>query len=348
MKTLRKPPARENGKRSCFARKGFFFTFHCPPKALFGVACAVLFFCAGQARAEENPVATPDNVLRDFYFAYSGCQDGQGDGKGVLRLYRKKTGKLAQAINIELEECLAAGYDESDDNPSTGVPDYSWVNKLQAGDFNFDGLEDFAVSSFCGDVNCATDYYLYDAKRQQFRRGFYLSGYDTDFDSENKTVTVSARGDAATHHQTTYRVQDFALLPKINCARHLDPAGPDAGIAVTLSGGDLALDLRFAHAEAFSGSVRFSGKNKRASPQCPLRLKDKEVLAYAEGRARRVAWTLDVHCGVKLFGTLSLVLSDTEGEWIQGSYRQLGDGKVIPLEWDYFCTACDADGGNCE
>jgi hypothetical protein len=293
-----------------------------------------------------DAIATPESVLRDFYFEYDGYQDEDAEKNAALRIYRKKTGKRVQTL--ELAEYFT--YSEFDDKLPAGVPNYSWASKLRAGDFNFDGLEDFAVSSFCGNVNCVTDYYLYDPKRQQFRRGFYLSGYDTDFDPASKTVTVSARGNALTHHQTTYRIQGFQLIPKSVCTRSLNLIEPDAGIAVTLSGGNLALDLRFGHhvetAGGFSGTVRFSS-GKSASPQCPLRLKDKEVLAYnAKGRAQRVAWTLDVDCGVKLFGTLSLILSDTEGEWIQGSYRQLGDGKVIPLKWDNFCEDCD--GGNCE
>jgi hypothetical protein len=293
------------------------------------------------------PVATPDSVLRDFYFEYEGYRDEDVGKNAALRIYRKKTGKLVQTL--ELAEYFS--YSEFDDKLPAGVLNYSWASKLRAGDFNFDGLEDFSVASFCGNANCVVDYYLYDPKRQRFRHGFSLSGYDTNFDPASKTVAISARGNVATHHQTTYRIQGFQLLPQYTCIQSLNPAGPDVGIAVTLSAlsGDRTLDLRFEHAEAFSGTVRFSGRDRNASPQCPLRLKDKTVLAYnAKGMARRVAWTLDVECDSKPLGTFSLVLSDTEGEWIQGSYRQLSDGKVIPLKWDYFCTACDAEEGNCE
>ncbi|MDR2625170.1 MAG: hypothetical protein LBC37_02450 [Zoogloeaceae bacterium] len=316
-------------------------------KALFGAVCAFSLFCAGQARAEENSIVTPKRILRDFYFEYAGCR-GEGDDSGALRIHRKKTGALVQTLGI----CLDAWHDSGDDAPPAGAPDYRWTRQLHAGDFNFDGLEDFAVSHSCKDVHCAEDYYLYDPKRQQFRYGFDLFGYDMDFDPASKTIRVLARGNATTQYRTTYRVRDFALLPESTCTRSLDPAGPDAGIAATLSGGNLALDLRFTQdgetSRDFSGTVRFS-LGKSALPQCLLRLKDKKVLTYdAKGQARRVAWTLDVHCGVKQFGTLSLVLSDTEGEWIQGSYRQLGDGKVIALKVDYFCATCAAGKGNCE
>jgi hypothetical protein len=289
------------------------------------------------------PVATPKSVLRNFYFEYDGCQSD------ALRIYRKETGDLMQTI--ENAECCVAGDDIRYEEPPVGVLDYRWASTLYAGDFNFDGLEDFAVNTDCGNVNCGKTYYLYDPGRRQFRRAFALSGHSIYFDPATKTVTTSSRGNAATHYQNAYRVEGFRLTPKYACVQTINLGAPDQGIGATLSGDDFTLDLSFGHDEdgVFSGSVAFSDKTIASPPRCPLRLKDKKVLAYnEEGQAQRVAWTLDVHCGFTLFGTLSLILSDIEDEWIKASYRQLGDGKVIPFEWGYFCSACGTDGKDCE
>ncbi|MDR3158672.1 MAG: hypothetical protein LBU11_06610 [Zoogloeaceae bacterium] len=319
---------------------------------------ALARICTADGQVSESPdfqcyaVATPDSVLRDFYFEYDGYRNEDAGKNAALRVYRKKTGKLVQTL--ELAEDFT--YSELDDKPPVGVPDYSWASKLRAGDFNFDGLEDFAVLSTCGNVNCVEDYYLYNPGRQEFRRGFSLSGHGRVFDPASKTVTISARGNAATHYQTTYRVQGFALIPEYACTRYIGFIEPDRGANATLSvlsGGDLALDLYFAHdvepTRAFSGTVHFSLKDKSASPQCPLRLQDKEALAHdAEGQARRVAWTLEVECDRKPSGTLFLILSDADGDGIEAGYRPAGDDKVIPLELGYFCEACDEKKANCE
>lgn len=126
--------------------------------------------CAGYAKAEDAPSSMRafDDVLRDFALSIETAAE-QGR---YLHIYRKKTGEWLQTIPIG--QYLG--------------------NHPYAGDFDFDGLEDFAISNSSG--NCWVDCYLYDPEREQFRNAFGLSGHDFDLDPETKTVMNSGCGDA--------------------------------------------------------------------------------------------------------------------------------------------------------
>ncbi|MDR3212754.1 MAG: hypothetical protein LBT71_02360 [Azoarcus sp.] len=279
-----------------------------------------------------------NDIMRDVDLSF----EVGGEQKQILRIYRKGTGQLVQ--NIETDCFDDRDFSDEESSPNFGV-----------GDFNFDGIEDFSCQVMCGNANCGEMFYLYDPERQQFQPAFALSGYGMDFDPATKTITVGSRGGAAVHAKDVFRVEGFRLVPERACQQSIMPAAPDVGIGITLTGGDLALDVFFNDdpdtkdkASAFSGHVRFADTRGNLLRECGLRLKEKRILARNEtGKPQSVDWTLDVLCGPKWFGTLSLVLADADNDLPGGHYRQAGDGKEIALEWGFFCRACN-DGKDCE
>jgi hypothetical protein len=314
--------------------------------------CLVLVAFAATTRAEtpERP-AHEAVIMQNYYLEWDHIPNEKEPGNFVstVRVFNKKTGKLVQTL---VTDCLdGVGHEENKGN---------WADYFQAGDFNFDGQEDFSCEEGMGNVNYTNTYFLFDARQKKFRKGFSLSGHSIDFDPADKSVTVEARGGCCSHSKSVYRVIKDKLVPKLECSSYISPMAANQGISVTLTGPDSAMDVYFiddAEAEGastgntFSGRVLFSSDPAR---ECPLDLKEKKALVTNEaGEPLRVAWTLDVKCGTKLFGTLAVELSDESsssgavGELVKARYRQLGDGKEIPLEWGFSCLACGDDGKKC-
>jgi hypothetical protein len=88
-----------------------------------------------------------------------------------VKIFDKKTGQLVQQINLD---CGLSG---------------GGLNSIEAGDYNFDGFEDFSVfeTSYAG-PNTSSLYFLYNPQTGQFfNSGF--KGVSLDFDNDTKTIT---------------------------------------------------------------------------------------------------------------------------------------------------------------
>lgn len=90
-----------------------------------------------------------------------------------MRIYQKRTDKYIQAI--ELDQCCQL----------------RGVFQVSVGDFNFDGIEDFAIfeSSYAG-ANTSSLYYLWDNAQQKYIKSNF-QGTSLEFDQKRKRIISS-------------------------------------------------------------------------------------------------------------------------------------------------------------
>lgn len=122
-------------------------------------------------------------------------------GVGSVRLYEKKTGRLVQEI-------LADGAPRA-------------LRSVSVGDFNFDGLEDFAVfeQGFAG-PNTASRYFLYDPTGKRYvDSGF--EGVSLQFDPKTRRVyeTNSCCAGSSIQNSTYKIVRNRMVLVEQHCLR---------------------------------------------------------------------------------------------------------------------------------
>lgn len=122
-------------------------------------------------------------------------------GISSVRLYEKKTGRLVQEL-------------EGDGAPRA-------LRSVSVGDFNFDGLEDFAVfeQSFAG-PNTASQYFLYDPiKKRYVDSGF--EGVSLQFDPKTRRVyeTNSCCAGSSVQNSTYKIVHNRMVLVEQHCLR---------------------------------------------------------------------------------------------------------------------------------
>ncbi|MDB5268720.1 MAG: hypothetical protein JWP58_1760 [Hymenobacter sp.] len=121
---------------------------------------------------------------------------------GSVRLYEKKTGRLVQELKVA--DCELRG-----------------LRSVSVGDFNFDGLEDFAVfqQSFAG-PNTASLYFLYDPARKRYvESGF--GGVSLEFDAKTRRVyeTNSCCAGSSVQKFTYKIVRNRMVLVEQHCLR---------------------------------------------------------------------------------------------------------------------------------
>jgi hypothetical protein len=119
---------------------------------------------------QRAPGAVPNELLQvsALKACYFKVVLNSSESIGSVKLYEKKTGRLVQELKAE---CELRG-----------------VHSVSVGDFNFDGLEDFAVyqQGFAG-PNTASLYFLYDPVRKRYiDSGF--EGVSLEFDAKTKRV----------------------------------------------------------------------------------------------------------------------------------------------------------------
>jgi len=139
--------------------------------------------------------------LKDYYFKIVASKkkgDFAAKATGV-KILRKKADSLIQEIDLD---CQLMGLDN-----------------ISVGDFNFDGIPDFAVfeQSHAG-PNTSSLYFLYDIKSKQFYNSGFL-GVSLEFDQESKTI-FERNSSAAGTMQTTaeYKViKNKMVLLKQHC-----------------------------------------------------------------------------------------------------------------------------------
>ena len=121
---------------------------------------------------------------------------------GSVKLYEKKTGRLVQELKVA--DCELRG-----------------LRSVSVGDFNFDGLEDFAVfqQSFAG-PNTASLYFLYDPARKRYvDSGF--GGVSLEFDAKTRRVyeTNSCCAGSSVQNSTYKIVRNRMVLVEQHCLR---------------------------------------------------------------------------------------------------------------------------------
>ena len=121
-------------------------------------------FVVGDGSAKEYELLqAADNTTSYFRLVLNSASAVIG-----LKLLDKKTGRLLQQLAVD---CLLRG-----------------VHSVSAGDYNFDGLADFAVheASYAG-PNTSSLYFLYDpSKKQYVASGF--SGISLEFDAKKRRI----------------------------------------------------------------------------------------------------------------------------------------------------------------
>ena len=120
---------------------------------------------------------------------------------GSVKLYEKKTGRLVQELKAE---CELRG-----------------LRSVSVGDFNFDGLEDFAVyqQGFAG-PNTASLYFLYDPVRKRFvDSGF--EGVSLEFDAKTRRIyeTNSCCAGSSVQNRVYKVVNNRMVLVAQHCFR---------------------------------------------------------------------------------------------------------------------------------
>ncbi len=135
--------------------------------------------------------------LKDHYFKLllSKNKDAFSARITGVKIMQKKTDKLIQQIELD---CQLMG-----------------VNSISTGDFNFDGIQEFAVfeASYAG-PNTSSLYFLYDPITKQYvESGF--TGVSLTFDGSSKTIVEHNQCCAGTQHTTAlYKVVKNKMVLK--------------------------------------------------------------------------------------------------------------------------------------
>lgn len=131
--------------------------------------------------------------MEDRYFRITVSSKDGYPRVSAVKVFLKQTDELFQAIELD---CQFLG-----------------VDNVSVDDYNFDGVEDFAVfeASYAG-ANTSKIYFLYNPRSRHYYKSTY-SGISLSFNQKTKTITESNQCCAGTRRRTTiYKVVDNKMV----------------------------------------------------------------------------------------------------------------------------------------
>ena len=180
-------------------------------------AAALLLAAAGVSRAQESFKVR--NALRGYELAVNlstcGDEEDRCSGPALVRIFRMGAAAPFQSLSLPSVEIYrdTVEHDDRDGSHPRGL--YAGENSFVGGDFNFDGLEDFAVCNGRegGYGGPSYDVFLFDRKSRRFvgnRRlsrlteGPYLGLFLLD--AKKRRLTAQSKSGCCYHETEVYAV----------------------------------------------------------------------------------------------------------------------------------------------